>query len=93
MKRELEKLIAGGTIEEPIHNAESNLVSASGAQNELSARRFFEINETKPQAQVEFSEKNILSQMRKSVIFTAIPFENGLTVRCGRRILGLFTRH
>ncbi len=60
VKKEIEHLIADGTIEKQVHDAESNLVNSSGAQNELSARRFFEINETKPQAQVEFSEKNIL---------------------------------
>ena len=61
---EIESLIAGGVVEKPVHDAESNLANSNGVQNELSARRFFEVNETEPKAKVEFSEKNILDFWR-----------------------------
>ncbi len=85
VRGEIEQLMEGGTIEKPVHDAESNLVNSSGAQNELSARRFFEINETKPQAQVEFSEKNILDYAGMDV--WNFLFFTGYLRECGRRMV------
>ena len=84
VRREIEQLMEGETIEKPVHDAESNLVNSSGAQNELSARRFFEINETKPQAQVEFSEKNILNYAGMDA-WNFLYF-TGYLRECGRRM-------
>ena len=83
VRREIEQLMEGETIEKPVHDAESNLMNSSGAQNEFSARRFFEINETKPQAQVEFSEKNILDYAGMDV-WNFLYF-TGYLKECGRR--------
>ena len=85
-REDIEKLMDGETIEKPVHDTESNLVNSSGAQNELSARRFFEINETKPQAQVEFSEKNILDYAGMD-LWNFLYF-TGYLKECGQRLEG-----
>lgn len=83
---EIELLMEGNVLEKPVHDTESNLVNSSGAQNELSARWFFEINEAEPQAKGEFREKNILDYAGMD-IWNFLYF-TGYLKECGRRLDG-----
>ena len=82
-REDLERLMDGETIEKPVHDAESNLANSNEVQNELSARRFFEINENEPKAKVEFSEKNILDYAGMDV-WNFLYF-TGYLKECGQR--------